>query len=338
MRIGHIVPLIAKRYLNVGTRKRAVYLKGKSGIGKSDCVRQASAFLSQHIDNWQGVIDLRLSQMEPTDLRGIPAPDGERTRWLAPSFLPAEGTSGIIFFDEITSAPPSIQAAAYQYILDRCMGEHKIPDGWMIVAAGNLTSDRGVTFQMAAPLLNRMCEIEVATVLDDFINYAIPAGLKPEIASFLKDRPEFLHKFEGKGAIEPFPTPRSWFAVSESMDLDLRPEDRIEVFKGDVGYEAATTYETHLRFLEQLPRLDDIMAGRPVTVPKELQLQYALGMGIAARVGADTFDNAWKVLEKLPKDIQTLCVKLAYKRDKGLVASPAFTEWAAANQAAFRRG
>ena len=337
MRIGHIVPLIAKRYTNEATRKRALFLKGKSGIGKSQCVQQASALLAQHIPNWKGVIDLRLSQMEPTDLRGIPEPRGGKTHWCAPSFLPEEGTAGFILFDEITSAPPSIQAAAYQYILDRCMGEHKIPDGWMILAAGNMTSDRGVTFQMAAPLLNRMCEIEVATVLDDFISHAIPAGLKPEICSFLKDRPEFLHKFEGKGAIEPFPSPRSWFAVGDSMDLNLQPEDRIEVFKGDIGYEAATTFEVHLRFWETLPRITDILEGKEVKIAKDIQIQYAVGMGLAARVTAETFDNAWKVLKDFPKDVQTLCVKLAYKRDKGLVASPAFTQWATTNQAAFRK-
>ena len=308
MRIAHIVPLIAKRYTNMATRKRAMFLKGKSGIGKSQTIQQASDLLAQHIPNWCGVIDLRLSQMEPTDLRGIPVERNDKTHWLAPSFLPEPDTAGFILFDEITSAPPSIQAAAYQYILDRCMGEHKIPDGWMILAAGNLTSDRGVTFQMAAPLLNRMCEVEVVTVLDDWINHAIPAGVKPEVVSFLKDRPEYLHKFEGKGAIEPFPTPRSWFAVSDTMDLDLRPEDRIEVFKGDIGYEAATTFETHLRFWETLPRLDDIFAGKAVVIPNDLQVQYAIGMGIAARVDAKTFDNAWSALRSCLRN-QTLVVK-----------------------------
>jgi len=338
LRIGHIVPLIAKRYTNLAVRKRAMFLKGKSGIGKSQCVHQAAALLAEHIPNWQGVIDIRLSQKEPTDLCGLPYVADGKTFYAKPGFMPEEGTSGIIFFDEITSAPPAVQAASYQYILDRCLGEHRIPDGWMIVCAGNLTSDRGITFQIAAPLLNRMCEVEVTTVLDDFINYALPAGLKPEICSFLKDRPDLLHKFEGKGAIEPFPSPRSWFAVGDSMDLQLQPEDRIEVFKGDIGYEAASTFEVHLRFWETLPRIDDILDGKPVSISKDIQVQYAIVMGIASRVSAENFDNVWKVLKDLPKEMQTLCVKLAYKRDKGLVGSPAFVAWAAANQAAFKRG
>jgi hypothetical protein len=121
------------------------------------------------------------------------------------------------------------------------------------------------------------------------------------------------------------------------MDLQLRPEDRIEMFKGDIGYEAATTFETHLRFWETLPRIDAILNGDAYTLPTEMSAQYAVAMGIAARVDVKTFDNAWKALEKLPKELQTLCVKLAYKRDKGLVGSPAFTQWASVNQAAFKR-
>ena len=100
MRIGHIVPLIAKRYTNPATRNRALFLKGKSGIGKSQTIKQASDLLAQHIPNWQGVIDLRLSQMEPTDLRGIPVEKDGKTHWLAPSFLPEPDTAGFILFDE----------------------------------------------------------------------------------------------------------------------------------------------------------------------------------------------------------------------------------------------
>jgi len=336
MRIGHIVPLIAKRYTNTATRHRALFLKGKSGIGKSQCVQQASDLLTKHIEGWQGVIDIRLSQKEPTDLCGLPYVSDGRTFYARPGFMPDEGTSGILLFDELTSAPPSVQAAAYQYILDRCMGEHRLPDGWMIIAAGNLTSDRGVTFQMAAPLLNRMCEVEVSTVLDDVLTHAMVSGVKPEVMSFLRERPDLLHKFEGKGAIEPFPSPRSWFAVSDSLDLQLPPEDRLEVLRGDVGYEAASTFETYLRMWESLPRLDDILQGKHVAVPTDQSQLWAVGMGLAARVDAKTFDNAWKFLKQAPKEMQTLCIKLAYKRDKGIASTTAFAEAAAANQSAFR--
>lgn len=336
MRIGHIVPYLAKRYLNPNTRRRATFMRGKSGIGKSECVYQASELLRPHFDNWQGVIDLRLSQMEPTDLRGIPIERDGRTYWCRPSTFPQPGTAGIMFLDEITSAPPSIQAAAYELVLTP--DHFDIPPEWMIIAAGNLQSDRGVTFQMAGPLLNRFNDIEVVATLDDFLAHAITKGVRPEVLSFLKDRADMLHKFEGKGAIEQFPSPRSWFALSDAMELDLHPSDRVESFKGDVGQEAAVTFEAHLRVWDSMPSITDILAGKDVAVPSEINVRYCVAMGIAARVDETNFDGAWKFLQKMPKDIQTMCVKLAYKRCKSLVQSPKFAAWAAANQDAFKRG
>jgi hypothetical protein len=337
MRIGHLTPLIAKRYLNDNTRRRAMFIVGKSGIGKSECVYQASELLAQHIEGWQGVVDLRLSQMEPTDLRGIPVPNMETglTDMYRPSTIPQTG-SGILFLDEITSAPPSIQAAAYEMVLTP---EHYgIPKGWMVVAAGNLQSDRGVTFQMAGPLLNRFNKIEAVTTLDDWMNYAITKNIRPEVLSYLKTRADHLHKFEGTGQIDSFPSPRSWFAVSDSMELDLAPADRVEMFKGDVGHEVAVTFEAHMRVYESIPDMDKILAGKDVDVPEKLDVRYCVAMGLASRVDETNFDGAWNFLKKMPKDIQTLVVKLAYKRCKKLVSSPAFTAWAAANQSAFARG
>lgn len=326
MRISHVTPILVKRYLNEGTRKRTVFLRGPSGIGKSDVVKQTSELLAEHVPNWQGVVDLRLAQMDPTDLRGVPHVVDGRTHWARPDFLPATG-AGILFLDEITSAPPAVQAAAYQLTLTP--EDFGIPPEWMVVAAGNRKSDRGVTFNMAAPLQNRMCDIEVNTTLDDFLAYAVTAGIRPEVMSFLQDRADLLHKFEPSGDIRPFPAPRSWFAVSAVLDLNLPPADRVELIKGDVGEEAGATFETHLRLYESLPRIDDILEGKDVPVPKDLSARYCVAMGLAVRVDKKNLANAWKFLEKLPGDVQTLCMKLAHKRDKTIVTSPAFAKWAA---------
>ena len=97
------------------------------------------------------------------------------------------------------------------------------------------------------------------------------------------------------------------------------------------------TFETHLRVFETMPRIDDILAGKDVPLPKELNVRYCVAMGLATRLSVDNFDNAWNFLEKMPSDIQTLTIKLAYKRDKSLTRSAAYTKWAVANQAAFSR-
>ena len=332
MRIQHVTPILVKRYLNPKTRKRTVFLRGKSGIGKSDVIKQTSDLLAQHVKDWKGVIDLRLAQCDPTDLRGIPHVNEGRTGWAKPDFLPTTG-SGILFLDEITSAPPAVQAAAYQLTLTP--EDFGIPDTWMIIAAGNRKSDRGVTFNLAAPLQNRMCDITVDTTLDDFLNYAITQDIAPEILSFLRDRPDMLHKFEGGNNIQAFPSPRSWFAVSDVLEIDVPLQDRIEMIKGDVGEEAAIIFETHLRLWETMPRLDDILKGKPVSMPDELNVKYCVAMGLATRIDSDNFDNAWKFLENMSGDIQTLVMKLAYKRDPSIASAPAFSKWAIANAGAF---
>jgi len=257
-----------------------------------------------------------------------------RTVWGRPDFMPHAG-AGILFLDEITSAPPAVQAAAYQLVLTP--EDFGIPLSWMVIAAGNNKSDRGVTFNMAAPLQNRMCDISVNTTLDDFVEYAVKCGIRSEVTSFLMDRPDFLHKFEPTGDIKPFPSPRSWFAVSDTLTLDIPAQDRVELLRGDVGEEVAMSFETHLRLFESLPRINDILDGKDVAVPKEMNARYCVAMGLAARIDSDNFDNAWKFLEKMPSEIQTLTVKLAYNRDKGLTRSAAFTKWACANSLAFSR-
>ena len=335
MRIAHVTPILVKRYLNEATRKRTVFLRGPSGIGKSEVVFQTSELLAEHVEDWHGVVDLRLAQMDPTDLRGIPhvGEDG-RTHWARPAFLPSTG-SGILFLDEITSAPPAVQAAAYQLTLTP--EDFGVPNTWMVIAAGNRKSDRGVTFNLAGPLQNRMCDLEVNTTLDDFTYHAVTRGVRPEILSFLRDRPDMLHKFEASPEMSAFPSPRSWFAVSATLDCDLPPADRVECIKGDIGVEAATTFETHLRLYEHMPRIDDILQGHDVDVPKDMNLRYCVAMGLAVRLDKDNFDKAWKFLAKLPGEIQTLTIKLAYKRDRGIAQATAFSRWAAANADAFRR-
>jgi len=335
MRIKHVTPVIVKRYLDPKVRKRALFLLGPAGIGKSQVVFQASSYLQDKVDDWRGVVDIRLSQMEPTDLRGIPAADmaNKIATWCRFDTLPQDGC-GIIFLDEITSAPQSIQAAAYQLVLTP--EDFGVPEGWMIIAAGNQKSDRGVTYNIGGPLLNRFNQVEVVSVLEDFEEHAITQDIRPEVLSFLRDRPDYLHKFEPTGGeIKPFPTPRSWFAVSDMLSLNLPEEVRPELIKGDVGEEAGIAFEAHLRVYGEMPRIDDILEGKPTEVPEKLNVLYCVAMGLATRLDKSNFDNAWKFLQKCPGDVQTLTVKLAYKRDKDLAKAPAFTQWSLQNQSAF---
>lgn len=333
MRIGDVSSMITKLYSNAATRTRAVFLLGPSGIGKSQVVWQAAEALGIP------VIDIRLAQCDPVDLRGVPSVENHKTLWNPPVFFPDENNSvGILFLDEITSAPPAVQAVAYQLVLDRKMGEYTLPDGWMIVAAGNRANDRGVTFNIAAPLLNRMTQIEVDTVLDDWRDHAASRGIRPEVLAFLSDRADFLHKFDKETYGKQFPSPRSWFAVSSILDLDFPADTRVELTKGAVGHEAAVSFEQFLRIWETMPKLDDIFTNPDsVQVPERLDVRYCVAMGLSARMDKKNFGAAWQFLKRMPKEFQTLTVKLAYQRDSTLAQAPAFAQWALDNQAAFRR-
>ena len=118
-----------------------VHIWGAPGGGKSEIVRDLAAAQGCEF------IDLRAVLLDPVDLRGLPCIDGDTTRWLVPNFLPREG-KGILFLDELTSAPQMVQAACYQLVLDRRLGDYVLPDGWDIMAAGNPPSERGVHFAM----------------------------------------------------------------------------------------------------------------------------------------------------------------------------------------------
>ena len=120
------------------------------------------------------------------------------------------GPRGILFLDEITSAPPTVTAAAYQLILDRRLGEYRIPDGWVIFAAGNRLGDRGVTYVMPAPLANRFTHYEIEPHLDDWVAWALASAVDERVIAFLRFRPDLLFHFDPAQHPIAFPSPRSW--------------------------------------------------------------------------------------------------------------------------------
>jgi MoxR-like ATPase len=334
MRIGEISNILGTLYDNEKTRKRATFLLGASGVGKSAVVNQLAEARGLP------VVDLRLAQCDPTDLRGVPSVEDDRTKWNVPSFFPdpEEQPKGILFLDEITSAPPAVAAIAYQLVLDRQQGEYKLPDGWMIVLAGNRQSDRGVTFAMPAPLMNRMTVLEVDTVLDDFIDYAASNGIDPRVMAFVSDRADLLHKFDKESYGKQFPTPRGWESVSNKLAIPFDAAARVELLKGDVGHEAAVAFEQFLRVWETMPSLNKIFeTPDEVDVPQEINVRYCVAMGMSARLTSDNFNNAWKFLKRMPREFQTLVVKLAYQRDNSVSQATDFTEWALENREVFKR-
>ncbi|EIJ36708.1 AAA family ATPase [Thiothrix nivea] len=282
MRPAHLSSILDKEFLGtLEGHHTPVMLWGPPGVGKSQIVAQVG------IRHSVPVIDIRLSQMEPSDLRGIPFRDKEMVEWAIPSMLPDEerhGAMGILFLDEITSAVPSVSAAAYQLILDRRLGDYRVPDGWAIFAAGNRQGDRGVTYTMPAPLANRFSHFEVDLNLDDWVAWAYKHNIDERIIGFLRFRPEQLFNFDPAHNPVAFPTPRSWeFAHRALQKFDSSPALLLGTLQACVGPAAGIELKAFVDSLDQMPDLDAILRGEDIKAPKEVDLQYAVASSLVGR-------------------------------------------------------
>ncbi|MGB0721941.1 MAG: AAA family ATPase [Gammaproteobacteria bacterium] len=295
MRPAQLSTVLDREFLAASENQHTpVMLWGPPGVGKSQMIAQVA---SRHD---VAVIDIRLSQMEPSDLRGIPFRSGDLVEWAVPAILPdvaRHGEQGILFLDEITSAPPAVSAAAYQLILDRRLGEYSIPDGWAIFAAGNRQGDRGVTYTMPAPLANRFSHFEVEAHLDDWVSWAYANGIDERVIGFLRFRPELLFDFDPAHNPVAFPSPRSWeFAHRALRKFDDHGQLLSGALQSCVGPAAGIELAAFVENLDQLPDLDAILRGEEVPVPTEIDLQYAVASSLVGRaIAARGTDNAKEV-------------------------------------------
>ena len=282
MRPSQLITVLQREFESAHTGHHTpVMLWGPPGVGKSQMVAQVAA------DHGVPVIDIRLSQMEPSDLRGIPFRVGDHVEWAVPAMLPdaqRHGPRGILFLDEITSVPPSVSAAAYQLILDRRLGAYEVPEGWAIFAAGNRQGDRGVTYTMPAPLANRFSHFELDVNLDDWVAWAYAHGIDERLIGFLRFRPELLFEFDPAHNPVAFPSPRSWeFAHRALHKFGDNDELLVGALQACVGPAAGVELSAFVQNLDQLPDLDAILRGETVPVPRETDLQYAVASALVAR-------------------------------------------------------
>lgn len=260
-------------------KQRPVFLWGPPGIGKSDVVAGIANDLQGHM------IDLRLAQMEPTDLRGIPYynKDTGLMDWAPPIDLPDAETASqypvvVLFLDEMNSAAPSIQAAAYQLILNRRIGKYKLPDNVVVIAAGNRESDKGVTYRMPAPLANRFLHLEMRVDHTSWEQWATLNRIHKDVVGYIGFAKQDLYDFDPRSSSRSFATPRSWTFVSELLqDEDMNEHDTTDLVAGAVGEGIAVKFMAHRKIAGQLPKPEDVLAGKVKELKiKEVSAMYSL--------------------------------------------------------------
>jgi MoxR-like ATPase len=301
------------------------FIWGPPGGGKSAIMRQAVKELSRTLK------DRRVILMDPVDFLGVPTVFNGRTVWNTPDFLLRLGPLDVLFLDELNAAPPQTQAACYQLILDRTLGEYTLPDGCAVMAAGNRDTDRAITHRMGSALSSRFTHLELDSSLDDWVTWALSAGIRTEIISFLRFRPDLLHNFDP--AFKSFPCPRTWEFINKIMSRPSNARIEYELFKGTVGEAAAAEFLGYLKIFRDLPNMEQILLNPAAApVPKDPAALYAISTALATKASAANIERITAYSYRLPPEFSVLLIRDSAKRAPDVMQTRAFIEWATKNK------
>ena len=274
--------------------------------------------------------------LDPVDLRGIPWRDGaDRTRWAPPAFLPPSDDPGrwLINLEELPSAVPMVQAALYQLVLDRKVGEYELPEGASLIACGNRETDRGVVHRMPTPLASRFVHLEIRVDAEDWLAWGAANGIAAEVLFFITYEPDLLHVFDPKSTERAFPTPRTWEFASNIVKHrnGLDPEAERALFRGTVGEAAAVEFAAFLKVWRELPHPRAIVNDpENADIPKNASALMAL-CGALYKLASDVnFDAIVTYAQRLRREVGESLVGACVRREPALQRSPGFIRWAAA--------
>ena len=303
---------------------------GPPGAAKSQIAQQVAAAANCQY------VDVRALLLDPVDLRGIPWRDGaDRTRWAPPAFLPPsdDPSPWLINLEELPSAVPMVQAALYQLVLDRKVGEYKLPEGASLIACGNRETDRGVVHRMPAPLASRFVHLEIRVDAEDWRHWGAANGIAPEVLFFITYEPDLLHRFDPQSKEHAFPCPRTWeFASNIVKRLNgLHPAIERALFRGTIGEAAAVEFSAFLKVWRELPHPRAVINDpENADIPDNASALMAL-CGSLYRLASDvTIDAIVTFARRLRREVGESLVGACVRRDPALQRSPAFIRWAAA--------
>ena len=298
----------------------SVMIWGQPGVGKSQAIRQIAKNIESFTSKKVNITDVRLLLFNPIDLRGIPVANEDKTLavWLKPKIFqmdPSDNVVNILFLDEISAAPQSVQSAAYQITLDRVVGEHKLPENCIIIAAGNRVSDKSVAYKMPKALANRFIHFDTSTNFDNWKKWALRNNIHPMVIGFLSFRPDYLNTFDTSNENLAFATPRSWEMVSNVLNnISDDVKSMFTLISGLVGKGIATELLTWKKIYVNLPSVEDIFKGRYVSVPSSPSEIFAI-CSMMVRYAREHKDNLIEIASsiryasRLPKDFGLLLME-----------------------------
>lgn len=348
MNVGRIVDDLSDVYCAVINQELplntvpSVMLWGAPGVGKSQAIRQLAKAIEENTKKKVSVTDVRLLLFNPIDLRGIPTSNADKTLavWLKPQIFQMDDSSDVInilFLDEISAAPQSVQAAAYQITLDRVIGEHKLPENCIVIAAGNRTTDKSVAFKMPKALANRVLHIEVEGNFESWKEWAIRSGINDKVIGFLSFRRDYLMGFDSSSDNLAFATPRSWEMVSKLLNhVDGDVDKMYSLIAGLVGCGVAVEFRTWAKVYRELPDIKDIFDGKMPPLPSNTDAMYALASAMVTyarehKTEISRIANSISYANKMPPDFSAVLLKDYMYIEKNykekLMSIPEFAIW-----------
>ena len=206
----------AKELIRCLADAESVLLLAPPGVGKSEIVRQAAQEAGLEVRSLLG------TQIAPEDVSGVPRIIGTRAVFCPPRMLlPADNRPFCLFLDELPAAPPEVQKAFYSLLLERRVGEHHLPPGTWVIAAGNRSEDRALVRTLSSALVNRVFVVPVRVDREEWLVWAEANGIRSEIRSFIRFVPQALQRPAPPDPV-PFSTPRAWAMLSRDLDLAER--------------------------------------------------------------------------------------------------------------------
>ncbi len=316
--------------IHLTAKQRPAFIWGPPGVGKSDIVREVAEHRKIELR------DVRLSLMDPTDLKGLPIISGtgakKQVSWAAPDFLPTKG-KGILFLDELVSAPQSVQAASYQLILNRRIGDYELPEGWSVLAAGNRAGDRAVVHTMPSALANRFVHIDFDVDPEDWSLWAAQNGVSDLTRGFIRFRPDLLHKFDAAANPRAFPTPRSWVFCDDVIQSNLSADTELELIRGTVGEGAAIEYIAHIKLAQDLPTVDEILINPDsAPVPGSPASKYAICTALDKKANKGTIGRLLTYITRLEREYQVVFMRAAGTINREILQTKEGIKWLTDNQ------
>lgn len=311
-------------------------LEGSPGVGKSGIVHMIAKEYNLKL------IDVRLSQCDPTDLLGFPRIAGEKAGYVPMDTFPIEGdqlpkgyAGWLLFLDEMNGAALGVQKAAYKLILDRMVGSHHLHKNVAIVAAGNLDTDNAAVEPMSTALQSRLVHMELVADHKEWIEWATSNEIDHRITDFIGFKPGNLYTFKPDHTDKTYACPRTWeFAnrvMRETADGDT---DRLPMLAGTLSEGVAREFLTFIKIYADLPKMSSIEASPEIIkVPDEPSVLYALTGSLAHNATKENFAQLMKFILRLPVEFQVVCLRETIRRNKPMMGHPAIQAWVVASEA-----